>query len=192
VVLPRMQLVEAQAVGHAIERAAEVMQQVKFLAQHDALTRLPNRVLFEDFAARRMALAHRQGCHVVMMAVDLDGFKRVNDTQGHAKGDEVLQIAAQRLSAAVRASDMVARIGGDEFLVLLYDIELDAALDTAHRMVMSLSEPYQGVEAPVSASVGVAAYRGEPETLAALCGRADQALYQAKQSGKNRAVLASP
>ena len=187
--LPRMQLVEAQAVGQAIERAAQVMQQVKFLAHHDALTRLPNRMLFEDFAGRRMALAQRQGKPLIVMAVDLDGFKAVNDTLGHASGDEVLKTAAARLSDAVRASDMVARIGGDEFLLLLYDLEVGAALELAQRVVALLAEPYKDVDVPLSASVGVAVFKGPPETLPELCGRADQALYQAKQEGKRRAVL---
>ena len=189
--LPRLQLVEAQAVGQAIERAAQVMQQVKFMAQHDALTLLPNRVLFEDFAARRMALAQRQGKPLIVMAVDLDGFKGVNDTLGHAKGDEVLKAAARRLSDAVRASDLVARIGGDEFLLLVYDLQVEAAVDLAARVVALLTEPYEGVTVPVSASVGVAVFKGPPETLPELCGRADQALYQAKQEGKGRATLAA-
>jgi diguanylate cyclase (GGDEF)-like protein len=190
VVLPRIQLKEAEAVGDAILQAAGVMQQVKFMAQHDALTGLPNRLLFDDFAHRRLALAQRQARPLIVMAVDLDGFKGVNDTLGHAAGDEVLKTAARRLEEAVRASDMVARIGGDEFLVLLYDLEIDTALDTAQRMVDLLSAPYEGVPVPVSASVGVAVYRGEGDTLQAVNNRADQALYQAKQQGKRRAVLA--
>jgi len=189
VTLPRIQLLEAEAVGDAIVQAASVMQQVKFMAQHDALTGLPNRLLFEDFAQRRMALAQRQTRPLMVMAVDLDGFKAVNDTLGHAAGDDVLKVAAHRLQVAVRASDIVARIGGDEFLVLLYDVEVDTALDTAARMVALLSEPYDGVQVPVSASVGVAAFEGERDTLRALCTRADQALYLAKQQGKRRAVL---
>jgi len=190
VALPPIQLKEAEAVGEAILQAAGVMQQVKFMAQHDALTGLPNRLLFEDFANRRLALAVRQHRPVVLLAVDLDGFKAVNDTLGHAVGDRVLKAAAHRLEDAVRASDMVARIGGDEFMVLLYDVEVDTALDAAQRMVELLSGPYEGVPVPVSASIGVAMYRGGEDSLQALTSRADQALYLAKDQGKQRAVLA--
>lgn len=189
VALPSVQLKEAEAVGEAIVQAAGVMQRVKFMAQHDALTGLPNRLLFEDFAQRRLALALRQQRPLSLMALDLDGFKAVNDTLGHARGDEVLKAAARRLEAAVRASDMVARIGGDEFLVLLYDMDVTSALGAANAMVSLLSEPYEGVPLPVSASVGVALFRGEGDSLLGLTSRADQALYAAKEQGKQRAVL---
>jgi len=191
VVLPRIQLKEAEAVGQAILQAANVMQKVKFMAQHDALTRLPNRLLFDEFANRRLALALRQRRTLSLLALDLDGFKGVNDTLGHAAGDDVLKAAARRLQSAVRASDMVARIGGDEFLVLLYDVEVATAMDTAQRMVALLSAPYAGVSVTVSASVGVAMHAGLGEPWSDLTARADQALYAAKEQGKQRAVLAA-
>jgi diguanylate cyclase (GGDEF)-like protein len=191
VVLPRIQLKEAEAVGQAILQAAHAMQKVKFMAQHDPLTGLPNRLLFDEFAHRRLALALRQKRALSLLALDLDGFKGVNDTLGHAAGDDVLKAAARRLESAVRASDMVARIGGDEFMVLLYDVDVTTAMDTAQRMVGLLSAPYVGVSVAVSASVGVAMYGGASDTWQDLAARADQALYVAKEQGKHRAVLAA-
>jgi diguanylate cyclase (GGDEF)-like protein len=191
VVLPRIQLKEAEAVGQVILEAANAMQKVKFMAQHDPLTGLPNRLLFDEFANRRLALALRQKRVLSLLALDLDGFKGVNDTLGHAAGDDVLKAAARRLESAVRASDMVARIGGDEFMVLLYDVDVTTAMDTAQRMVGLLSAPYAGIPVAVSASVGVAMYGGPGDTLQGLAARADQALYLAKEQGKQRAVLAA-
>jgi diguanylate cyclase (GGDEF)-like protein len=167
------------------------MQKVKFMAQHDPLTGLPNRLLFDEFAHRRLALALRQKRALSLLALDLDGFKGVNDTLGHAAGDDVLKAAARRLESAVRASDMVARIGGDEFMVLLYDVDVTTAMDTAQRMVGLLSAPYVGVSVAVSASVGVAMYGCASDTWQDLAARADQALYVAKEQGKHRAVLAA-
>ncbi len=192
VVLPRIQLQEAEAVGDAILQASAVMRQAQFMAQHDALTGLPNRRLFDDFAQRHLSLAHRQSRPLVLLAVDLDGFKAVNDSQGHAAGDAVLKAAAQRLQESVRASDMVARVGGDEFVVMLYGVGEEDALDMARRMVELLSQTYPGVASPVSASVGVAVWGGETDTLKRLNDRADHALYLAKQRGKRQAVLADP
>jgi diguanylate cyclase (GGDEF)-like protein len=191
VVLPRIQLKEAEAVGQAILQAAHAMQSVKFMAQHDPLTGLPNRLMFDEFASRRLALALRQRRALSLLALDLDGFKGVNDTLGHAAGDDVLKAAARRLESAVRASDMVARIAGDEFMVLLYDVEVTTAMDTAQRMVDLLSAPYVGIPVAVSASVGVAMYGGSSDTWQDLAARADQALYGAKEQGKQRAVLAA-
>ena len=154
------------------------------------LTGLPNRLLFDEVAERNLAFAERRGHSLAVVAVDLDGFKTVNDTQGHATGDEVLKAVAQRIQAVIRASDIVARLGGDEFIVLLSDVEESAAMDTARRMVQALSEPYPQVLAPVSASVGVALYPRHGLELKSLVQAADRALYRAKQAGKRCATLA--
>ena len=191
VALPTLQFQEAEAVGLAILQAEAAMKKAHFMAQHDPLTGLANRMMFDDFAGRRLALAQRQNRPLALLALDLDGFKAVNDTLGHAAGDMVLKTVARRLEDAVRASDMVARMGGDEFFVLLYDVNPEGALDTARRMVELLSEPYPGVALPVSASIGVATIPGSGEHMQSLTNRADQALYLAKQQGKGRAVMAS-
>src|SRR5213079_3073874 len=104
-------------------RAAE--RQVTYLAYHDGLTGLPNRALLEDHLARAMARSRRTDCAVGLLYIDLDGFKLVNDSLGHAAGDEVLHEAAERLAMTTRASDLLARQGGDEFLLLLGDLASD-------------------------------------------------------------------
>jgi diguanylate cyclase (GGDEF)-like protein len=188
--IPTLQLRETEAVLGAMVEAAEAMKQVKFLAQHDALTFLPNRLLFDEVADRAIALSGRQGQRLALLALDLDGFKAVNDTLGHAAGDEVLKTVAQRILKAIRASDIAARIGGDEFILLLVDVETTQAMDTAQRIIALLSEPYADIDEPVSASVGVALFPDSGITLKVLAAAADQALYTAKASGKRRAVLA--
>ena len=190
VALPRIRLQEAEAVGAALVQASLAMKQVKFFAQHDALTELPNRLLFDEVAERNLAFAQRRGQVLAVVAVDLDGFKTVNDTQGHAAGDAVLREVAQRILLTIRASDIVARIGGDEFIVLLTDVHDTGAMDTAERIVAALSEPYPQVLAPVSASAGVALFPDHGTDIKTLALAADQALYRAKQTGKRRAVLA--
>lgn len=190
VVLPTIPLQETEAVGAALLQASLAMKQVKFFAQHDALTALPNRLLFDEVADRNLAFAQRRGHTLAVVAVDLDGFKTVNDTQGHATGDEVLKTVAQRIQAAIRASDIVARIGGDEFIILLSEVDEAAAMDTAERIVAALSEPFPQVLAPVSASAGVALFPCHGTDIKTLALAADQALYRAKQAGKRRALLA--
>jgi diguanylate cyclase (GGDEF)-like protein len=190
VALPRIRLQEAEAVGAALVQASVAMKQVKFFAQHDALTELPNRLLFDEVAERNLAFAQRRGQTLALVAVDLDGFKTVNDTQGHAAGDAVLREVAQRILLTIRASDIAARIGGDEFIVLLSDVDEAGAMDTAQRIVLALSKPYARVLAPVSASVGVALFPDHGTDIKTLALAADQALYRAKHTGKHRAVLA--
>lgn len=192
VTLPTLELQEAQAVGTAMLQAADAMRKVKFFAQHDALTELPNRLLFDELATRGMALATRRGQPMALLALDLDGFKAVNDSQGHAKGDEVLKTVAQRIAQSTRASDVAARIGGDEFIILLADTTAEAAMQSAERLVELLCAPYPGVQAHVGASVGVALFPLHGKDMKALIQAADQALYAAKAAGKRRAVLVSP
>jgi diguanylate cyclase (GGDEF)-like protein len=188
--IPTLQMRETEAVLGAMVEAAQAMKQVRFLAQHDALTLLPNRLLFDEVADRAIALSERQGQTLALLALDLDGFKAVNDTLGHAAGDEVLKTVAQRILKAIRASDIAARIGGDEFILLLVDVGITQVMDTAQRIIALLSEPYEGIDVPVSASIGVALYPDSGHTLKVLAAAADQALYTAKASGKRRAVLA--
>jgi len=165
---------------------------VKFLAQHDALTELPNRLLFDEVAEHDLAFAARRGQTVALLAVDLDGFKSVNDTHGHAAGDAVLKTVAQRIQEVIRASDIVARIGGDEFIIMLTDVNQESALETAERSIALLSMPYADCLVSVSASVGVALYPECGDTLKTLTSAADQAMYPAKHSGKQRVLLAPP
>lgn len=187
--LPAIQMQEADHLGDAMLQAGQTMQKVKFDAQHDALTAMPNRLLFDEVAQRALAYAQRRNQHLALLAIDLDGFKAVNDTLGHSAGDEVLCAVALRIQDTVRASDIAARIGGDEFMVLLTDVTTSSAMETAQRLVALLSESYPGIALPVSASVGVALYPLNAATLYGLMHCADKALYEAKAQGKRCAVL---
>ena len=187
--LPRVQIKEADAVGVAMVQISEIMKQVRHRAYHDVLTGLANRALFEELLRRQFSLVERSKGRLAILAIDLDGFKAVNDRQGHAAGDEVLKIAARRMTHTIRSSDTAARIGGDEFLILLCDDEQAGAMQMAERLIASLSLPYPGVKTPVSASIGVAVYPQCGKTIEALIESADRALYRAKDAGKKRAVL---
>jgi diguanylate cyclase (GGDEF)-like protein len=162
-------------------------------AMHDALTGLPNRVLVLDRADQMLARARRQRLPVAALYVDIDGFKHVNDTFGHAAGDELLKTVAGRLAGVVRGSDTVGRMGGDEFVVLLDSPTLDVAPELiAERMLEVLREPIELQTASarpitVSASMGIAVAmtEGADELLA----NADMALYKAKANGKDRTAV---
>lgn len=191
VVLPEVQFSEAEAVGEALTRVAETMQQVTFAARHDPLTQLVNRSMFHEIAKRQLAASERGGQAMGLIAIDLDCFKAVNDTQGHAVGDAVLIEAGQRIEQAVRSSDTVARLGGDEFMVLLGTTDPSHALSTAERIVDALSQPYAMTPCPVSASAGVSLYPDHGNTLETLLAAADQALYAAKSAGRHNSQMAS-
>lgn len=188
--LPAMELQEAEAAGDAMQQAGQAMKKARFFAHHDALTELPNRLLFDEVAERNLAAAQRSGQPLALLAVDLDGFKGVNDTLGHAAGDRVLKEVARRLQAAIRASDIAARIGGDEFFVVLTGMHRESAMEIAERLVGLLSQPYPDIALPLSASVGVAMYPEHGDSMHTLAASADLALYSAKDNGRARAVLA--
>ena len=191
-VLPAVQFREAEALGDALRQASQAMEQVTFQSQHDALTRLPNRLMFSDFAERQLGLAQRNGHSMAVIAIDLDHFKAVNDLQGHAAGDAVLVEAARRIEQTVRNSDLAARVGGDEFLVLLSETDPATAVQTAHRIVEVLNQPYAATSSPVTGSAGVALFPQHGATLDLLCRAADRALYAAKSDGRARVNTADP
>ncbi|HEY8100538.1 MAG TPA: EAL domain-containing protein [Burkholderiaceae bacterium] len=154
---------------------------------HDALTGLPNRLLLED--RMRQATAGRQRAPVAVLFIDLDRFKDVNDTLGHAAGDRLLQEVAERLGKCVRDGDTVARLSGDEFVVLLAGLQdiQDAAL-VANKIVATVSEPCQigGKELRVSPSIGIAIFPDDGQNIDELLRNADTAMYHAKQDGRSR------
>ncbi len=154
-------------------------------ALHDALTGLPNRRLFEDRIAQAMAKSQRDRLGAAVMLVDLDRFKQINDTVGHAAGDALLQEVARRLAAVVRDHDTVARLGGDEFAIVLAGADDEAALDTAVRMREAIERPveFDGMSLEVGASIGIALHPEHGATVAALMERADAAMYEAKRDG---------
>ncbi len=188
--MPRMLLKEADAVGDAILRAANTLREVKYLAHHDPLTGLANRTLFFEMTAKQAAIAARHGSGFAMVALDLDGFKLVNDHHGHDAGDAVLKEAARRIEKSIRSGDVAARLGGDEFMVLLNHADSDYLPLATGRIVQALSQPYAGVKVAVSASAGVSCFPLDGQDVGALMKSADNALYSAKNQGKNRAVFA--
>lgn len=164
---------------------AEIQQ----LAFHDALTGLPNRRLLKDRLAQSMGYAHRHQRHLALMYIDLDHFKQVNDTLGHDGGDDLLRAVATRLVHAVRATDTVARIGGDEFVVLLPEVSsAEAAAEVAQHILDALQAPVsiKGHTLMVGVSIGVALFPHAADDITTLMKAADQAMYTAKQSGRRR------
>jgi diguanylate cyclase (GGDEF)-like protein len=157
-------------------------------ASHDVLTNLPNRVLFNDRLTQAISLAERQRKQLAVMFIDLDDFKKVNDSLGHGVGDKLLQSIAERLRASVRRSDTIGRLGGDEFVVLLAQIEhAEDAACSARKILRTLTAPYiiDNKNLDINVSMGVSAYPGDGQDAESLINRADNALYDAKQSGRN-------
>ncbi|MFI4984566.1 MAG: EAL domain-containing protein [Solirubrobacterales bacterium] len=186
-------LVLARSRARALGMVYQKTGQLRHQALHDALTGLPNRVLALDRAQQMLARARRRQIPVAALYVDIDGFKHVNDTFGHAAGDELLQIVAARLMTVVREGDTAARLGGDEFVVLLEGSPLDAGPElVAERLLDVLREPYDlshklGRRLSTTASIGIAS--GARASADELLRDADLALYQAKAAGRNRYAL---
>jgi D-xylose transport system permease protein len=173
----------AKALEVANRELETLVREATQLAMHDALTGLPNRLLFADRAAQVLAAARRDGGMPVVLMLDLDGFKEVNDTLGHQHGDLLLQQVAQRLSALMRQNETVARFGGDEFTVLLNEGGSQAGAGVAMRIASALEQPFHLGEATVGveASIGIAtAAMHEEPTLEELLRQADIAMYKAK------------
>ena len=164
-------------------------RQLERIAHFDALTSLPNRVLLADRLSQGLAQSQRRENGLAVAFLDLDGFKAVNDTHGHDVGDHLLVALAQRMKAALREGDTLARIGGDEFVAVLVDLEEPAACEPVlQRLLQAAAEPVAVGDAvlQVSASVGVTLYPQDGSDADLLMRHADQAMYQAKQAGKNR------
>ncbi len=159
-----------------------------FLAYHDPLTGLANRVSLGDRLAQALALCARRKTRLALHVIDLDGFKEVNDTLGHAAGDELLRQVAQRFASVVRATDTLARLGGDEFAIVQVDLRgPDDAATLARRLLDSLADPFaiDGQDVHAGASIGVALYPDDAVDGEALMRKADLAMYRAKEGGRN-------
>ncbi len=162
--------------------------QINFLAHHDQLTSLPNRVLVRDRFEQEVAHAVRNHSRVALIFIDLDHFKNINDTLGHVIGDALLKVVAARLRECVRESDTISRQGGDEFLIILSDIhETDAITLFATKILERLALPFQidNHELSTSASIGTAVYPEDGEDFDTLLKKADTAMYHAKEAGRN-------
>ncbi len=174
-----------------ITERKRTQEQIWHQANYDALTGVPNRNLFHDRLDQAVSQANRSMGQVALLFMDLDGFKEVNDKLGHDAGDILLKEAAQRLMTCVRASDTVARIGGDEFTVILPHVKEAGEADAvAAKILDRLREPFhlQGQDVFVSASIGIALYPADADGSAVLVKHADTAMYRAKDSGKNRVL----
>ncbi len=170
-------------------------QRLAEMATHDPLTGLPNRILFDDRLNVGLAQAQRNGSRLAVMMLDLDWFKRVNDTYGHGVGDELLKLVAQRLANNLRKSDTVGRFGGDEFVLLLPQIgAIDDATRVAQKLLDSFNEPFaiNGYKLNITTSIGIAIYPESGDRAEMLLTNADTAMYHAKEEGRARYKLYSP
>ena len=169
--------------------------QTLHMAYHDGLTGLPNRNLLQDRFRQFMCQAERHHKPLALLMVDLDEFKHVNDKLGHGSGDKLLQAVAQRLSKGIRGADTACRYGGDEFVVMLPEIDSPTtAAALAVEIGGRLSEPYliDGHKINMAVSVGIAVYPGDGQTFDALMKQADTAMYRTKARGHNTSITAQP
>ncbi|UZJ46279.1 GGDEF domain-containing protein [Marinimicrobium sp. C6131] len=160
-------------------------EKLRFLAHHDPLTGLTNRLLFHDRLESALRAAHRHQASLALLFLDLNDFKYINDTHGHAMGDRVLCLVAKRLQDCVRETDTVARMGGDEFTVLLTDIQsVEAVYDKVEEIIAAVTAPlgaeFGTINTP-SCSIGVACYPADGEDADTLLSHADDSMYRLKR-----------
>jgi diguanylate cyclase len=170
------------------EVAKHAALQMSLKAERDFLTGLPNRALLADRLAQSITLARRHGKRVALLYLDLDNFKDINDSLGHSVGDQVLQSTAKRLEGCVRHSDTVSRQGGDEFVVLLSEVEaMQDAAGAAEKLVKAMAEPHLivGHRLTVTLSIGISLYPDDAMDADAVLRNADTAMYHAKRNGRN-------
>jgi diguanylate cyclase (GGDEF)-like protein/PAS domain S-box-containing protein len=169
--------------------------EIAFRANYDPLTGLPNRNLLAERLSQALKQARREGTRVAVMFVDLDFFKQVNDTLGHAVGDRLLQLVADRMRLCVRETDTIARLGGDEFVIVLTDIgESAPAANVAEKIIAQMNEPFdiEGNEIHIGASVGITLFPDDGRDIDVLFRNADLAMYRAKAIGRNNAQFFEP
>jgi diguanylate cyclase (GGDEF)-like protein len=195
-------LVKGEISGRTLERSlryalklGDTLEALRLLATRDQLTGLLNRREFERILAEEKARAGQSGRSFALVLVDIDHFKRVNDQHGHPAGDEVLRQVARRLEAGIRSGDHVARIGGEEFAIVMAEADEAVALEVAERLRQTLAAtPVQagpGLQLPLTLSVGVGVFPHHTDKSRDIVAAADQALYRAKSAGRNRVVLFS-
>src|SRR6266446_1976748 len=178
----------AVIVFHDVSAARAMSVQMTHSAQHDVVTNLPNRLLLNDRITQSISLARRQKKHLAVIFLDLDHFKCINDSLGHAIGDELLQSVSKRLLASVRSSDTVSRLGGDEFVILLSEIaNPEDAATSAKKILLLLSAPHYigGQDLHIDGSIGISVYPEDGEDAETIIKSADTAMYHAKESGRN-------
>lgn len=182
------------SISSDISERKEYDKNVHFLAYYDVLTGLPNRTLLRDRLGQMIAAAHRDNMQFALLFLDLDRFKYINDSMGHSVGDKLLQSVAQRLQVCVREGDTVSRIGGDEFIVLLREIDEQGVVQVADKLLKTLATPFNlnGQEISTYASVGIALYPDHATDIDVLMKNADAAMYCAKENGRNNYKFFTP
>jgi diguanylate cyclase (GGDEF)-like protein/PAS domain S-box-containing protein len=185
-------VIGAVIVFHDVSAARAMSLQMAYSAQHDVVTKLPNRLLLNDRIMQSITLARRNSRSIAVIYLDLDRFKNINDSLGHAVGDKLLQSVARRLLAAVRSSDTVSRQGGDEFVILLSEITYpEDAATSAKKMLLSLGASHfiGDHDLHIDGSIGISVYPGDGDDAETLIKNADMAMYHAKESGRNNFQL---
>lgn len=181
-------IVGAVMVFHDVSTTRALTHRLAYFAQHDSLTNLPNRLLLNDLFTQALLAAKRHSTVLAVLYLDLDRFKHINDSLGHAVGDRLLQLVAKRLIECVRASDTVCRLGGDEFVIVLSEVAHaeDAAI-SADKILNSLRVPsvIDGQEIHISSSIGIAIFPGDGAEVEVLLKNADSAMYEAKGLGRD-------
>jgi len=181
-------VIGAVMVFRDVSAARTLALRMSHLAHHDSLTQLPNRTLLRDRLTQAMALSHRHSQKLAVLFLDVDRFKEINDSLGHAIGDRLLQSIAVRLSAVVRASDTVSRLGGDEFVVMLPEVTSmrDVVIST-EKLLLALAAPFHihPYELQLTTSIGIAFYPDDGMEAETLLANADLAMYCAKSKGRN-------
>src|SRR2546427_2573268 len=188
-------VIGAVIVFHDVSAARAMSQQMTHSAQHDVVTNLPNRMLLHDRISQSISLARRQHRPLAVPFLDLDRFKYINDSLGHAVGDQLLQSISKRLLASVRNSDTVSRQGGDEFVILLSEIgHPEDAATSARKILLSLNAPHsiEGHDLDIAGSMGISIYPGDGEDAETLIKNADTAMYHAKENGRNNFQFFKP
>jgi len=177
-------IIGTMGISHNITDRKQAELRVRYMALHDALTGLPNRILLEDRLTQAIALAHRNEKSVAVLMLDLDRFKNVNDSFGHYVGDRLLEAVSKRLQACLRDSDILARLGGDEFIIGVPMVADNRGIETvAQKVISTLGEPFriEGHELQIGASVGISVYPADAEKSETLLQFADAAMYEAKK-----------
>jgi diguanylate cyclase (GGDEF)-like protein/PAS domain S-box-containing protein len=181
-------VIGAVIVFHDVSVARELSRKMTHSAQHDFVTNLPNRLLLNDRIAQSISLARRKNKPLAVLFLDLDRFKYINDSLGHAEGDKLLQSVTKRLLASVRDSDTVSRQGGDEFVILLSEIaHPEDAATSARKILISLNAPHSigKQDLHINGSIGISVYPADGEDPETLIKNADTAMYHAKECGRN-------
>jgi diguanylate cyclase (GGDEF)-like protein len=187
-------LKRTQELEQNLTELQQAQDTIKHMAYHDALTGLPNRHYFEDRLAQALREARQRNQRMAVLFLDLDRFKFINDTFGHTLGDHVLQQIAHRLETIIRKGDMVARVGGDEFTLLLPDASAEEAVGVAERVLQRVREPQEilGRQLHITASLGITVFPEDGQDAEALLRNADIAMYKAKEEGGDSYRLYSP